>query len=280
MLVRTLSAAALALSLVAGAATAQPPASPSATPYEKVIADHGSSIVNIKFILKSDNQEQEEEATGVMIEPTGLVLTSNFSMSGGIQAVLMGMNVNPTNVKVLIGDDTQGVDAKMIARDKDLGLAWLQIEKPADKPYAYLDFAASATPRLGDDMLVLANMGKFFDHAHFVSEAKIAAMTTKPRKLFIPTISLGRAEYGAPAFNTSSKAIGVVTFILPDREELENGGEAALRGITSGNMILPAEDVVAATKRAKDTAAASPAEPAPEAPKAEAPKSDAAPSPK
>jgi hypothetical protein len=79
-------------------------------------------------------------------------------------------------------------------------------------------------------------------------------------------------------FNEKGDLLGITTLILPDQEEVmgsSGGMRAAMRGITGG-MILPASEVVAATARAKETAAKAPA-PTPaaaEPKKDEAPKAD------
>jgi len=269
--------AALALScglLVTGAARAQG----GATPYEKLITQHASAMVNIKFTSKMDSNEEEGEIPGVMIEKTGLVLTSNDSLRG-VSARFGAPAATATNMKVLVGEDTEGVDAKIVARDSELGLAWVQIDKPAEAGYVFVDFGSGSQVRAGESIMVISQLSKFFDRAASVSEGVVSCVTAKPRKMMIPSLALATAEWGVPVFDAQAKPVGIMTIVLPEKEELEaipGGPGEILKGIPGGKLILPADEVAAATKRAKEAAASGKGEPATEAPK-EAPKAEGAP---
>ncbi len=232
--------------------------------FTEMVTKRSPAIVSVKFVLKGEMGDMESECQGVIVEADGLVLVSNIQI-GGLAARFGGGNVTPTELKVLIGDDTQGVDASIIARDSELGLAWLKIKEPKG-PYPFVDFAASKDPALGDGVFVLGQMGKFFDRVPVAMSGNVAAITAKPRKLFIPSVTLASAEFGLPAFDGAGNPIGVVTVILPEDDEVQGPGgmERILRGVQGGKMILPGSEVVSATKKAKETAATAPAEPAAE----------------
>lgn len=235
--------------------------------YEKLNTTRGPAVVNIKFLLKVQNDEQEEETPGVMIEVGGLVLVSNLKV-GGVPAYL-GEAVTPSEIKVLIGDDLQGVEAKIIARDSELGLAWIQIDNPSEAGYPFVDFSQGAPAKAGDNLMVVTHLGKFFDRASVVNEGKVIATPSKPHKLLIPSVELAGADFGTPVFNDQAAPVGVVTILFPEQEELQatpGGMNQILKGVAGGKMILPADEIVAATKRAKEAAASGkPADPAPAA---------------
>jgi S1-C subfamily serine protease len=254
--VLALIAAAGCLLAVAPAKLMAAPASAPSDPagdYKKLIDDKAPAIVAIKFVLKMDQGEQEEETTGAVIEPTGLILSSNFAF-GGMMARMGRGSATPTDIKVLIGDDTQGVKAKIVARDTELGLAWVQLDDPPAKPLTFIDFSASASAeaKLGDSIYLVSLMGKVFDRTPWVAEGRISAEVKKPRHLLIPSFGIRGVDLSTPAFDGAGHAIGVTTFILPDQED-ESQDSSGMRGITSG-MILPAKDVVDATARAKEMA--------------------------
>jgi len=277
MVSRLLSAAIISSAMLVAAPALGQGSAPNA--YEKLAAANSGALVNIKFILKAEGQEQEEETPGVIIEKDGLVLTSNVPF-GGLAAKFGGPAVTPTNIKILIGDDTQGIDAKIIARDSELGLAWLKPDAPDAKGYSFVDFSKGVKPRAGDVVMVLSQLSKFFDRAGLVSEGRVAAITSKPRTLLIPSLALGATDFGVPAFDGEARPVGVFTIILPEREEIENapgGMPEILNGIPGGKMILPADEVVAATKRAKELAASGAGEPAPAETPAPAPATTDAP---
>jgi hypothetical protein len=240
-----------AVSTATKALAAPPAAAEPAVDYKKLIDDKAPAIVSIKFVLKMDQGEQEDETTGVVIEPTGLILSSNFSL-GGMMARMNRGSATPTDLKVLIGDDTQGLKAKIVARDTELGLAWVQLDDPPAKPLAFIDFSSGAEAKLGDPIYLVSLMGKVFDRAPWVAEGRIGAIVKKPRPLLIPSFGIRGIDLSTPAYDAQGRAIGVTTFILPDQDD-ESQDSSGMRGITSG-MILPASEVVAATARAKEMA--------------------------
>lgn len=245
---------------------AQPAFAAEQASYKSLTDSVGPALVTIKFVMKiegmgGDGGGQDAEAGGVLIEPTGLVLVSNAKIGG--MASRMGMTANPTDIKVLQGEDTEGLKARIIARDSELDLAWVQIddEKAKGKTFPYVDIAAGATPNLGDKVLVVDRMGKFFDHAVVIDEARIGGFAKKPRPLYIPTGLPDRRAFntlGMPMFSADGKCLGVNILQLPGKEDMEGGGDMG-----DGNAaiaILPAAEVVKATLRGKEMAAKAPAE--------------------
>ncbi|MFO0830639.1 MAG: S1C family serine protease [Phycisphaerales bacterium] len=216
---------------------------------QQLAEQRANTLVTIKFILKSPEGEQEEEASGVLISGEGLVLSSNFSLGGGP----FGGDANPTEIKVLVGEDTQGVDATFIARDTELGLAWVRIDKAPPTPYAFVDFKDNATVAVGDRLLSVQKLGKFFGLANWVAETSVGALPTKPRSLIIPSGTAIAGELAVPVYNGAGKAVGITTFVLPDEEEMKDARQSLMRVAQLG-MILPAADVVTATTNAMEQA--------------------------
>ena len=253
------SFAMLGLVLAAGATSLPAASQPEGenAVFSTIINDKGPAIVTLKFILKGGEQDQETETTGVVIDgTTGLVLASNTAF-GGLAARFGGPVPTPSDIKILVGDDTVGLDAKFYARDTELGLAWVQLTTPPVKPLVAIDLANSAEATLGEPIYTISLMGKFFDRAVNIAEARVGALVKKPRPLYIPSIGFAGGEQGMPVFNAKGQVLGISTFILPDEDEVASvpgGMRSAMRGVTGG-MILPAAEVIAATARAKETAA-------------------------
>jgi hypothetical protein len=217
----------------------------------RLIADRSPAVVTIKFLLKDEHGEEETETAGALIDADGLVIASNDAF-GSLQARLRGgPSATPTDIRVLIGDDTQGVPARFAARDTELGLAWLQIEESKGN-YPFIDLTDSAEPAVGDKMIYVSRMGTFFDRAPMAVESTVTAIVRKPRPLIMPSMN-SIAERGLPIFDASGKVVGVTTLVLPERDELEGMTRDAMKGFT-GVMVLPAKDVVAATARAREFA--------------------------
>lgn len=247
----------------------------SAPDLQKLIDTVGSKLVTIKFILKvdmsgqmgdygMDAEESEQETSGILIDSKGLVLTSNTQLGGYAEmfGADSGVSATQKDVKVLIGDDTEGVKAEVVARDKELDLAWVRITPAGDaqpKPFDALDVSKPATPKIGDRIYIVEKLGKYFDRAPIVLEDRVAGFTKKPRALVVPMGVLARSM-GKPVFAADGALLGVIVVQMPDADE---GGEGPGDGdVRALGMILPASEISKATERALATAAASAGKPA------------------
>jgi len=254
--------------------------------YKKAMDAGGPALVTIKFVLKVEGggdmgglNDQEMEATGFLLDGKSLVVCSNIQM-GGYYSLMSrgnGPTITPTDVKVLIGDDTEGKKAKVLTRDTELDLAWVKLDEESATELKHIDMEKGKTASIGSKVLLVGHMAKFFDRALFVNEGKVNGVTEKPRKLLSPSKSLvsDRNDLGMPVFDSDGAVVGMVVLQLPDAESSESDSSGDLGG---GPMILPAAEIVKATKRALEhpTPAASP-EKKPDAPAEKAPAKEAAP---
>lgn len=245
--------------------------------YKTLMENVGPALVTVKFILKVEAGGQmaemfgrmadegiETEVTGVMIEKSGLVLVSNTQLGGyiGMMASRFGGSVtpNPTDLKILVGDDTEGLKAKFLARDKDLDLAWVQIDDPksAGKEFKSVEISSGATvPAVGTQLYTVSRRGKFFDHALVVGEGRVGGVAKKPRSLIIPSGEGGMSGLGMPVFDGAGNVIGVEILQMPNRDDMEGGDMSDMMSGGVAVMILPAADVAKATARGKTLGASS-----------------------
>lgn len=224
--------------------------------YKTLVEKAGPSIVTLKMVLKFQgmgDEGRDHEVSGLMIDPKGLILVSNVMIGGSAR----GMTITPSDVKVLFADEdesSEGLKAKMVARDSELDLAWFQIddEKAKDRTFAAVDLAPSASGTLGDRLYTVQRMDKFFDRTTYVSEGAVGGTTVKPRKLIIP--SGFQVEPGGAVFGTDGKVVGVGAIILPSEDDMDMGSPGQMYSRT-GPLILPAAEVRSATERAKEMAA-------------------------
>jgi hypothetical protein len=242
--------------------------------FQKLIAERSQAVVSIKLVLKMkgaffgpEGQEYEQDTSGLMIDPHGIVLASSNEM-GGVPPALKQMlgqmgelSIEPQNIKVVIGTDPTEFDAEIITRDSDLDLAWLRIKTTDDKRFTALDLSDSTDCRLGQKLVMVDRMNKYFDRAPVVEEFRIAGITTKPRRLYVPNTELG-SGYCAPIFTMDGKFIGVKILQIPESDASPDNPFAAmaqmgdLQSMMTG-FILPAETIRQATQRA--TTASQPA---------------------
>jgi len=228
----------------------------------KIVEAKAPALVTVKFMLKmnfpgSDGQESEVETAGLVISEDGLVLCGNAMLGGivGIMNKMMGggggqdISMVPSDIKVLVGDDTEGVEAKLLARDSDLDLAWVKIKDIGDKKLSFVDITKGVTPQLGDSLLILKRKSKFFDRTPSFIQMRAAGVTSKPRNLILLEGDTGSA--GAPVFTPEGDFAGFTIFQVPDSGE---GDMSPMSRFTMTDVmfpvVLPLAEVDKATKNA------------------------------
>jgi len=242
--------------------------------FARFLRDKEPPLVTVKFVLKvkmggamggMGDQESDTEITGVMIDPKGVVLCSNTQL-GGFAAMMkkfmgrMGgeITATPTDVKVLVGDDVDGVEAELIARDTELDLAWVRIKTPRTEPYAHVDLGEAVKASIGERVFAVHRMDKYFARSAVVAEGRIGGKTSKPRDLYVPAAALAPAM-GLPVYTAEGQVIGVMVMQAPDEEDVDADSMAMFGRMSNmqemmGGFILPAETVDKATRRAMESA--------------------------
>jgi S1-C subfamily serine protease len=251
----------LAPMLVGQAPQAAEPISATATTselYQHVAATYGPAVVTIKFVQKTQGRfgdaDNENEINGTMVAADGLVLCSNLLLGAG--GGRRGMRSVPTDIRVLVGDDMQGQPARFVARDSELDLAWLRIDVPPGRSYAFVDLEnaakAAGRPQVGERVLALALMGRYFGQAVLVTEGQVAGKTRKPRELYVVRGAVD-TDPGLPVFSARAEVIGFACLQQPSAEEV-SGNFANLLARGRG-LILPIQAVQKATVRAREVEA-------------------------
>jgi S1-C subfamily serine protease len=246
---------ALICAATVAAVLAAPPASAwadSEADFSELLAKKSPAIVSIKYVLKIKSQfgenENERETAGVVIEPDGLLLCANSQLGAGSWMRRAGGSATPTDIKVLIGDDAEGLDAEIIARDSELDLTWPRIKEPGDRKFSAISLKKGAVPEIGQRIYSVSRLGKYFDRVAVVREARLGGVTHKPRKLFVP--SGGSGSLGLPVYTANGQVIGVAISQMPGPGEMQ--GPGGFYG--ASGLILPADEVIKATQRALEAA--------------------------
>lgn len=263
---------ALALAIFAGA----PPAPADAGSHDRILA-RADALVTVKFVLNvkmegaGADREFDGEITCLVIDADGLVLCSNTELGGyvGLMSQLMGggagftMSAAPKEMEVLIGDASEGLEAALVARDSDRDLAWVRIEEELpERPLDHLDLGRSAELSPGEKFYRLRRMDKFFGRAPLVEEGVVGAVIDRPRKLLVPSVPAA-GGFGLPVFTAAGELVGVTVLQMPGAGEGAELMQGSLPFLSStaklqdmiGGLILPAAEVVKATRLAREVAA-------------------------
>lgn len=232
-----------------------------------------SSVVTVKLVTEDrmvaqgrevSKTEGKSEVTGTIIDPSGLVLVSLFSidsskifermsaMGGG--AANYKMETQVTDVKIRLPDGEE-LPAKIILRDEDLDLAFIRpTEKPAE-PMSAVDLSDKARPQLLDPIVVLNRMGKVANWAPAVLLDRVYAIVEKPRTFYVPTPNAMEGGLGSPVFTLDGKVVGI--FVLRVAPSTGGGMGSMFAGMSGMGLlpvILPSEDILDVAQQAPETA--------------------------
>ena len=213
---------ALALSLALGAGTALA-AGDSAL--ESLLAQRAPSIVSVKFVMKMrfgrpggamQEQEANREVRGVVVDASGLVLLANESLEGippNLKRMIrrQGAEVTgaPSDLKVLFGSDSKEYEAVVVARDSNLGLAYVQVTDAEAKAPPAVDLSKDAEIGVGQTLLTVSRKGRGFDCAPVLGRLLVSGKIDKPRPLW--AVAGVGAPLGLPAFDAQGNAVGILT---------------------------------------------------------------------
>lgn len=221
--------------------------------YAALVEKVAPAMVSVKFVMayEGDDDTSEEEIDGLTIDPSGVVLVSSAMMFG---PEYLGVAARPREIKVILPGQNETLDAEVIVRDRELDLVWLRIlVTESDKPrtFKHVSFRNDAKPDLGQEILQVWKLDRFYDRAPYVSSARVAAKVTKPRELFIAS---GEVTIGLPVFDSVGNVLGFGVLQLPNEDEMNamTSTNPYSRMIFTRTM-LPASRVASATEQALAT---------------------------
>ena len=213
---------AAALSLALGAGTALAAGDPA---LESLLAQRAPSIVSVKFVIKMrfgrpggamQEQEANREVRGLVVDASGLVLLANESLEGippNLKRMIrrQGAEVTgtPSDLKVLFGSDSKEYEAVVVARDTNLGLAYVQVTDAEAKSPPAVDLSKDAEIGVGQTLLTVTRKGRGFDCAPVLGRLLVSGKVEKPRPLWA-VAGIG-APLGLPAFDAQGNAVGILT---------------------------------------------------------------------
>ena len=228
---------------------------------KELLKKNQDAVVTVKLVIKismyGQSRDNTTEATGVIIDDTGLTVSSLTTTDpSSIWGSLMGQSgemdtsTSITEAKIRLTDGTE-IPAEIVLRDKDLDLAFFRpVEKP-EKPLVTLDLKDNTTLEVLDEIFIMNRLGKVANWATYIDIERIAAIIDKPRTFYVPQQDKSQGGLGCPVFSMDGKLVGIVTMrILPGQGidmGMLLGGQGGM-GIMP--VILPAEDIIEAAKQA------------------------------
>lgn len=218
----------------------------------EILAKHQGAVVWVAAVAKVQvpggrSGEQEAEAIGTVIDPSGLVVVAeeafnpvakllkqfSGSMAGGAPAALRELKVDLTQVTIRLPDGTE-LPSKIVLKDPDLGLAFVLPDKPAEGAPANphlpsLELTETPEIEVLDEVISLGRLGKTLDYQPTLALGRISAVVAKPRELYWGA----SGSDGAPVFTAGGELLGI-----------------AITHAEGATVIVPVGEVMATAKQA------------------------------
>jgi hypothetical protein len=231
---------------------APPPGAPAGGPAAPAAADggfsalvekYGPAIVTLKYVLKegeaaggdASGGESPQETTAALVEASGLAVVGGGAMAGG----------HPINLRLIFENETKEYDAVLVARDKLLNLAYVQVVDLEGRTPTAVDFSADAEVAIGRPLLGMTRSGRGFDYAPEVARLYASGRIEKPRKMW--DVAGDFNEAGLPIFDASLRPVGLLS-----RQEGSEGAAEEDGGSEVAVCLLPLDAVrksIAAAKK-------------------------------
>ena len=246
----------------------------------KVLESNKDAVIKVKVVLQQKmlvngteghSTEETKEISGTVIDPSGLVVValSAVDPSRLMESILknvaggakMDMKFQVKDVKLLLPDETE-VEASVVLRDKDLDLAFIRPTLKPSKPMAAINLSKQARPQVLDDVLLVMRLSKVSNHEPSIATSRVTAIVRKPRLSYIlQAASEGMENIGTPVLMPDGRVAGIL--VMRMAETHGGGGMTAMLGGMGGmglaTIVLPAADVLEASKQATEAKADKPA---------------------
>ena len=185
---------------------------------QRLVKSHGASAVTLQIVVKlsagSGEDQAEREIDGVVLDSSGLVVTTNSSIDPMASYAAMsgdagGYSSKVVGVKILTANGTE-IPAKVVLRDRDRNLAFLRPLQKPKTPLVSVGFARGGAARIGDSIYILGRLGKNGSRQNSITSERLVSVITRPRLMYVVLPNMYTA-LGNVVFNESGQPLGLLT---------------------------------------------------------------------
>ncbi|GEM_PF-356273 len=212
------------------------------------------SVVTVKFVVKlragQEELEQKFEISGTIIDPSGLTLVTAtvidpyhvlqliFTATGRTIDLTtlknLKIDLEITNTTLILDDGTE-LEADVVMKDRDLGLAFVRPRGPPQKFDAISLKPPPTPPQLLDDIFILSRLERNYNRALLLIDGKIRAVVKGQRTYYLCDDILA-SNFGSIVFAADGSTLGV--FVPKSDNETEH-------------ILRPVEDILETVAQAK-----------------------------
>lgn len=181
---------------------------------------YSSSVVTLQLVIKSsmggESNQAQLEADGLVIDPSGLVVTTNSAIDpAALYASAMGEEAmgriafSVVSAKIRLADG-QEIPARVVLRDRDRNLAFVRpLKKPAQS-LSFVDFKGKSISQLGNPVYILGRLGKAASRVAEANCMRIIGVVDKPRRFYVLE-PMAYYYSGNVAFSENGQPLGLIT---------------------------------------------------------------------
>ncbi len=225
----------------------------ASTAYKQVVDKIQPNIVTVRAVIKfdirtedeSESQESKFTLRGAVLNSDGLIMTSGVLLSSESFKQIFGadddddsISITPQSFKIIFGSETKEYEAKLVAVDSQLGIAFLKITDLAGRTITPIAFANEGL-EIGKEVITVSRLPKGFDYAPYFATGRVIGEVSKPRTAYLMRGSL--TELGLPVYNLKGEAVGVLVVLshgLKD-EEVDFGFRSSFGTEDRAVSVLP-----------------------------------------
>lgn len=207
---------------------------------------YSASVVTLQLVLKtaaaSGGQQAKLEAGGIVIDPSGLIATTNTAIDPtSMYASMMGeeyargMATSVVNMKIVLASGEE-IPARVVLRDKDRNLAIVRPLQRLARPLTSVNFKGNNTSRLGDVVYFLGRLGKAGSRQPQITSQRVVGLVEKPRKFYVLDSS-AYSYLGDVVFNEQGQPLGLLSMKMTTVGRSMTGSDSILA------IVIPTSDV-------------------------------------
>jgi hypothetical protein len=214
-----------------------------------IVGVRGVMVMEMSGMGRSKSQEQPMEIQGVLVDPSGIVVTGGWvHISQMMERSAPGLSVRftPKNLKVVLGSDTsKEEDAVFVAHDTVLGVAFLQVLGLGERRLDHVDLSDAPPIALGDELFAVSRESRGFDYAPMVDRVRVNQAIQRPRSMW--GVAGDGIEPGLALFDARGAPVGFIAMHASSGAfDRSNPRETDIR-----SFLMPAAAVHASLVRAK-----------------------------
>ena len=223
------------------------------------------TVVTLKLVIEEsvsmpgqggESRETTSEAQGTVISPNGLIVmslsetdpSSVLEGMGGMMGQDLRIETELQDVTIIQPDGGE-VDGRMVLRDPDFDLAFIEPTEEYEESQQYVDLNNGVDVELLDEVIILNRLGPIAGRNYGASVRRIESLVEHPRTFYVPSTGEGGSlGLGSPVFNVEGEFVGIL--VLRSR----GGGGGFPGGAMRDNIlpiILPAVDILEAAQQAE-----------------------------